>query len=67
MNLWEIVPASFALSLTLVHLSSADAGSPGGGYSPIDIIINDSDSDPFNETNLLIDDYDVAEHHGYSR
>ena len=54
------------LDLTVTHLSSAASVCPGGGYSPIDIVVNDTDSDPFNETDLLVDNYDVAENHGYS-
>lgn len=54
------------LELTVIHLSSAHTPCPGGGYSPIDVVINDSDSNPFNETDLLLDNYDVAENHGGS-
>lgn len=46
------IPGGVILSLT--HLSSADAGAPGGGYSPVDIYINGG---------LFRDNYDVAENH----
>jgi len=46
------VPSGVILSLT--HLSSADSGAPGGGYSPVDIYING---------HLFLDNYDVAQHH----
>ncbi len=55
-----------ALELSVVHLTSSSAGAPGGGYSPTDVVVNDADANPFNETNLLLNNYDVAEHHGYS-
>jgi hypothetical protein len=54
------------LTMEVRHLSSASSGAPGGGYSPVDVVVNDADADPFNETQLFLDNYDVAEHHGYS-
>ena len=56
------------LSLTVTHLTSTseDPNCPGGGYAPIDILINNADSfDPCSES-ILIGDYDVAENHGGS-
>jgi hypothetical protein len=55
-----------ALEVELQHLTSAAAGVPNGGYSPVDLIVNDVDGDPFNETNLLLNNYDVAQQHGGS-
>jgi len=74
---FSLTDASRDLCLAMVHLTSAHT--PEGadrdmGYSPIDIVVNDTDADPFNNTDLLadqetgrrIDDYDVATHHGYT-
>ena len=43
--------------LEIRHLSSGGASAPGGGYSPIDLIINST---------LFLDNYDVAENHSAS-
>jgi hypothetical protein len=48
----DSVPTSASLWIT--HLSSANDSCSGGGYAPIDLWINDT---------LLLNDYDVAEHH----
>lgn len=49
--------------LDVRHLTSSHMGT---GYAPVDFVVNDSDGDPFNETDLLLNDYDVAENHGGS-
>ena len=51
------------IELTVRHLTSSYEGS---GFAPVDFIVNDSDGDPFNETNTFINDYDVAANHGGS-
>ena len=42
-------------TLTVTHLTSADSGSPGGGYSPVTIAVNGTN---------LVACYDPASHHG---
>jgi len=54
---FNFVDTPSSATLMLTHLSSASENCPGGGYSPVDIYIND---------NLLEDNYDVAENHCYS-
>ena len=44
-------------TLVLRHLSSANSGCPGGGYSPIDILVNDQ---------IVEQQYDPAENHNGS-
>jgi hypothetical protein len=53
-NLSSVVQGA---SLTMIHLSSGDSGAQGGGYSPVDIIINGT---------MFRDNYDVAENHNFS-
>ena len=73
---FSLTDPSRDMCLTMYHLTSACT--PEGvdrnlGYSPIDIVVNDTDADPFNNTDILvdketgarIDDYDVATHYGY--
>jgi len=54
------------LLLDMVHLSSLYIGQFRNGYSPIDVVINDKDPDLFNNTELLLNNYDVATNHGGS-
>jgi prepilin-type N-terminal cleavage/methylation domain-containing protein len=48
------------VTLGVCHLSSGSSKAPGDGYSPVDVVVNDIDDNPFNETELLLDNYDVA-------
>jgi hypothetical protein len=48
------------LLLDMRHASSAATGAPGGGYSPVDIVVNNG---PFSETGLVADNYDPAANH----
>lgn len=52
---FTLAQAPGSAQLTVTHLSSADGGCPGGGYSPVDIKINGQ---------LFRDNYDVAQNHG---
>jgi hypothetical protein len=47
-------PGAGSYTLQVVHLSSAAAGAPGGGYSPVTIKVNGS---------AIAQDWDPAEHH----
>lgn len=49
----DAVPSKAFMSL--IHLTSYNAGSPGNGYSPIDIYVNGT---------RILDNYDVAQSHG---
>ncbi len=58
------VPAE--LSLTVTHATGVNPAHDSDGYAPIDIVVNDQDRDVFNATQVLANDYDVAEHHEQS-
>ena len=51
-NLGSVPSRSF---MSLIHLTSYNEGSPGGGYSPIDVYVNGT---------CILDNYDVAQTHG---